>query len=86
MKLLDNGIFWQKNTLKKGKLVLLTILRIDRILQKAGDPILTVGTDYLIKPYQFDAVFSFDLSDVVKLGEYSPPDVKQRSFRHEFKT
>nr|DAM36022.1 MAG TPA: hypothetical protein [Caudoviricetes sp.] len=30
--------------------------------------------------------FFFDLPQVVKLGEYSPPDVKQRSFRHEFKT
>nr|DAN16167.1 MAG TPA: hypothetical protein [Caudoviricetes sp.] len=34
MKLLDNGIFWQKNTLKKGKLVLLTILRIDMDYRK----------------------------------------------------
>nr|DAY83685.1 MAG TPA: hypothetical protein [Caudoviricetes sp.] len=30
--------------------------------------------------------FSFDLSDVVKLGKFSPLDVKQRSFKHEFET
>nr|DAY14639.1 MAG TPA: hypothetical protein [Caudoviricetes sp.]DAY91603.1 MAG TPA: hypothetical protein [Caudoviricetes sp.] len=39
-----------------------------------------------LKPYRIDAVFLFDLSDVVKLGKFSPLDVKQRSFKHEFET
>nr|DAW16268.1 MAG TPA: hypothetical protein [Caudoviricetes sp.] len=34
MKPLGNGIYWQKNTLKRCKLVLLTILRIDMDLNR----------------------------------------------------
>nr|DAJ88344.1 MAG TPA: hypothetical protein [Caudoviricetes sp.]DAO20735.1 MAG TPA: hypothetical protein [Caudoviricetes sp.]DAO90944.1 MAG TPA: hypothetical protein [Caudoviricetes sp.] len=47
---------------------------------------LTRRNRLLIKPYQFDAVFLFDLSNVVKLGKFSPLDVKRRSFKHEFET
>lgn len=38
------------------------------------------------KPCRIDAVFLFDLSNVVKLGKFSPLDVKRRSFKHEFET